>query len=547
MAQNLRGKISSSGSLHGTLTGLEKIVGYSAYQVAVINGFEGTEEAWLASLKGEQGIQGEPGKVVFEELTEEEREMLKGNDGAPGKDGVPATHKWSGTTLTITSASGTSSADLKGDKGDTGNDGYTPRKNVDFFDGKDGKDGYTPVKGKDYFDGADGKDGYTPVKGKDYFDGEDGVSPTLSVTDISGGHRLTITDAKGTKTVDIMDGDAGSDGVDGFSPVLSVTEITGGHRITITDAAGRKTVDIMDGATGQTGAAGKDGSDGVDGRGIQKIERTSGNGAAGSSDTYTITYTDNTTSRFTVYNGADGTSFVVKDRYATLAALKAAHATGSEGDAYAVGTESENTIYIWGVDTRDWTPIGSLQGPQGVAGEDGRAAEFRSSGNYLQWRLVGDASWTNLLPLSSITGPTGATGNPGATGQDGVSPVVSVSTINGGHRISITDANGMKTFDVMDGSTGATGSDGNPGADGEDGISPVVSVSTITGGHRLTITDANGTKTVNIMDGADGQAGASGSDGYTPRKGVDYFTEADKEELVASVLAALPAAEEATF
>lgn len=40
--------------------------------------------------------------------------------GEPGKDGVSATHSWNGTVLTITSASGTSSADLKGEKGDTG-------------------------------------------------------------------------------------------------------------------------------------------------------------------------------------------------------------------------------------------------------------------------------------------------------------------------------------------------------------------------------------------------------------------------------------------
>ena len=35
-----------------------------------------------------------------------------------GKDGVSATHTWNGTVLTITSASGTSSADLKGEKGE---------------------------------------------------------------------------------------------------------------------------------------------------------------------------------------------------------------------------------------------------------------------------------------------------------------------------------------------------------------------------------------------------------------------------------------------
>lgn len=37
------------------------ITGESAYDVAVRNGFQGTEQEWLASLKGEQGIQGPPG------------------------------------------------------------------------------------------------------------------------------------------------------------------------------------------------------------------------------------------------------------------------------------------------------------------------------------------------------------------------------------------------------------------------------------------------------------------------------------------------------
>lgn len=37
----------------------------------------------------------------------------------------------------------------------------------------DGKDGYTPRKGVDYFDGKDGKDGYTPVKGVDYWTPDD--------------------------------------------------------------------------------------------------------------------------------------------------------------------------------------------------------------------------------------------------------------------------------------------------------------------------------------------------------------------------------------
>lgn len=69
-----------------------------------------------------------------------------------------------------------------------------------------GADGYTPVKGVDYVDGVDG---YTPVKGVDYVDGtdgKDGVSPTLAVEKITGGYRITITDANGEKTFDVLNG-----------------------------------------------------------------------------------------------------------------------------------------------------------------------------------------------------------------------------------------------------------------------------------------------------------------------------------------------------
>lgn len=44
----------------------------------------------------------------------------------------------------------------------------------------------------------------------------------------------------------------------------------------------------------------------VRGNGIQSIVRTSGTGAPGTRDTYTITMTDGTKAAFTVYNGADG-------------------------------------------------------------------------------------------------------------------------------------------------------------------------------------------------------------------------------------------------
>lgn len=72
--------------------------GKSAYQIALDNGFVGTEEEWLESLRGTDG--------------------KDGRDGAPGIDGK---------------------------------DGQNGKDGVDGVPGQDGKDGYSPVKGLDYF------------------------------------------------------------------------------------------------------------------------------------------------------------------------------------------------------------------------------------------------------------------------------------------------------------------------------------------------------------------------------------------------------------
>ncbi|MCQ4864670.1 hypothetical protein [Pseudoflavonifractor phocaeensis] len=54
------------------------------------------------------------------------------------------------------------------------------------------------------------------------------------------------------------------------------------------------------------GAKGDKGSTGDRGVSISSIQRTAGNGAAGTTDTYTITLSDGSTSTFAVYNGRDG-------------------------------------------------------------------------------------------------------------------------------------------------------------------------------------------------------------------------------------------------
>lgn len=74
--------------------------------------------------------------------------------------------------------------------------------------------------------------------------------PTCAVTDITGGHKVTITDINKSQSFNVMDGNDGApggDGADGYSPTVTVADITGGHRITITDKTGAHTFDVMNG------------------------------------------------------------------------------------------------------------------------------------------------------------------------------------------------------------------------------------------------------------------------------------------------------------
>lgn len=76
------------------LSGAQGIQGLSAYQVAVQEGFVGSEEDWIASLKGEKGDTGDKGDkgdtgekgdpFVYSDFTPEQLESLKGEKGDPG-------------------------------------------------------------------------------------------------------------------------------------------------------------------------------------------------------------------------------------------------------------------------------------------------------------------------------------------------------------------------------------------------------------------------------------------------------------------------------
>jgi hypothetical protein len=56
MGNTLKGTVATEKSLSGTLNVASGYDGKSAYEIAVKNGFEGTEAEWLASLKGSSGV-----------------------------------------------------------------------------------------------------------------------------------------------------------------------------------------------------------------------------------------------------------------------------------------------------------------------------------------------------------------------------------------------------------------------------------------------------------------------------------------------------------
>ena len=122
--------------------------GASAYEIAVENGYTGTEAEWLTSLKGQKGERGEKGEKGdtgeqgLQGIQGEKGE--KGDTGAAGKDGmngtdgrdgangfsptVIVTETSTGATITATDKNGTTTATIKnGTSGETASWGdYTP-------------------------------------------------------------------------------------------------------------------------------------------------------------------------------------------------------------------------------------------------------------------------------------------------------------------------------------------------------------------------------------------------------------------------------------
>ena len=80
-----------------------------------------------------------------------------------------------------------------------------------------------------------------------------------------------------------------------------------------------------------------------------------------------------------------------------------------------------------------------------------------------------------------------------------------------------------------------------PAGVGIQSIEQTVSSNVDGGANIVTVTMTDGSKaTFSVKNGNKGNDGAAGAAGKTPVKGTDYYTQADKNEMVNLVLGAMP-------
>ena len=160
------------------------------------------------------------------------------------------------------------------------------------------------------------------------------------------------------------------------------------------------------------------------------------------------------------------------------------------------------------------------QGPQGPQGETGPQGVQGEAGPAGPQGPRGEAGPQGVRGETGPAGPQGMQGIPGEHGEDGYSPSITVTTIANGHRVTITDANGTQSFDVLNGTGGGGGS-------GENGVT---FYPTVDADGNISWTNDGGLTnptTVNIKgpagpqgeQGIQGEPGPAGADGAKGDKG----------------------------
>lgn len=181
--------------------------GLSAYEVAVANGFVGTEAEWLTSLQGPKGDTGDQGP-----------QGIPGNDGATGLQGP----------IGLTGPAGADGND--GATGPQGIQGLTGPQGEQGIQGLTGDTGVEGPAGNDGQDGAQGPQGIQGLQGPAGNDGADGQGVPIGGTSGQVLSKIDATDFN-TEWVNPVTGGSADGVVSNISftsPNLVVTGSNGG-------------------------------------------------------------------------------------------------------------------------------------------------------------------------------------------------------------------------------------------------------------------------------------------------------------------------------
>lgn len=421
----------------------------TAYGIAVKHGFQGTEEEWLESLKGDQG---DPvtWKGQYDSLSALEEAVPTPKKGDSYLVGMNL-YWWDGSKWDdLGSIQGPQG--VKGDKGDKGDTGPQGPQGATGAQGPTGSQGPT---------GPTGPEGKQGPKG-DAFTYDDFTEEQLEALTGPQGPAGPKGDT-GPQGPQGEKGDTGSQGPEGPKGDTGPQGEKGDKGDT--GATGEQGPKGDKGDTGPEGPEGPQGPQGEPGpQGIQGEQGIQGpEGPQGPKGD----------------KGDTGTGLDILGTYDTLGALQSAVTQPSQGHMYNVGTSEPYTIYMW--DTTEgegqWISQGQLQGAKGDTGPQGPTGK---------------------------TGPQGPPGEPGEDGADGAAagfgtPTATVDNTTGTPNVTV-QASGPDTakvfafqFTGLKGADGAPGEDGAPGQDGEDGQDGAPgNDATINGVNALTLQATNG-------------------------------------------------------
>lgn len=137
-------------------------------------------------------------------------------------------------------------------------------------------------------------------------------------------------------------------------------------------------------------------------------------------------------------------------------------------------------------------------GGSGTPGKDGREIQIQNNGTAIQWRYVGDESWTDLVQLSDITG---AKGDPGPTGATPNIQIGTVQTLEPGQQATAsmtgTPENPILNIGIPKGEKGDPGES----SEGDPYTLPIMSSTQLGGGKAIEKTDEDVPVAVDSLTG----------------------------------------------